>query len=490
MSKIKNSSIDWNFNNSYVLLPPILMTKIKPTKCENPKIAIFNDNLSKELNLNISEVDKNELSLIFSGNKLPSGSECIAQAYAGHQFGHFTMLGDGRAILLGEHINDQNKRFDIQFKGSGTTPYSRNGDGRASIESMLREFLMSESMYNLNIPTTRSLAIVNSGEKIMRDREHESAILTRVASSHIRVGTFQYLSMKEDFETLEKLINYTHQRHYKLIVDNDNNAINLLNGVIDNQINLIIEWMRVGFIHGVMNTDNMSISGETIDYGPCAFMDDYNPNKVFSSIDYNGRYSYKNQEIICHWNLSRFAETLIPFLAKKEIDALTIGKEIIDQFRVKFDLKWLSMMKSKFGFLGNQKGDLVIIKKFLNWMEINESDFTNTFVYLTNSNFINDDIYKSDSFKILYDQWKNRINKNPVSNEISNNLMKSRNPIIIPRNHLVEDAINEGGNNYKKIFNLLDLLKNTYDYSSIPNKYFMKPPSRNFKKNYKTYCGT
>ena len=316
--------IGWHFDNTYARLADNFLTKIKPSPVKNPKIILLNYNLSKELGLNFSNISENELSSIFSGNFLPEKTECIAQAYAGHQFGHFTMLGDGRAVLIGEHLSKNNKRFDIQFKGSGKTPYSRNGDGRAALGPMLREYLISEAMHGLNIPTTRALAVVKTGEKVFREKEMDGAILTRIASSHIRIGTFQYAAMQGKKDILEKLLNYTIKRHHPEILENkgENNAIHIIEKLIEKQISLVVNWMRVGFIHGVLNTDNVSLAGETIDYGPCSYMDYYDPKTVFSSIDHQGRYSFNNQEIITHWNISRFAETLIPLIDNDEDKAI------------------------------------------------------------------------------------------------------------------------------------------------------------------------
>ena len=300
--------INWNFDNSYSRLPDIFQENIKPFPVKKPELILLNEILASELNLDFSKIDKKELSKIFSGNSLPDGSSSIAQAYAGHQFGHFTMLGDGRAVLIGEHKTKSNKRYDIQFKGSGKTAFSRNGDGRAALGPMLREYIISEAMNALKIPTTRSLAVVKTGEDIQREEILQGAVLTRVASSHIRVGTFQYIAARQKEDELKTLLDYTIDRHYPEIKNSNNQALDLLNLLIEKQCNLVVNWMRVGFIHGVMNTDNMTVSGETIDYGPCAFMDNYDPKTVFSSIDQTGRYAYCNQPVITKWNLARFAE--------------------------------------------------------------------------------------------------------------------------------------------------------------------------------------
>ena len=292
------SKINWNFKNTYFNLPESFKEDVNPVPVKNPDLVVLNESLASELNLDFSKIDKKELSKIFSGNVLPNGSNSIAQAYAGHQFGHFTMLGDGRAVLIGEHTTRANKKYDIQFKGSGKTAFSRNGDGRAALGPMLREYIISEAMSALNIPTTRSLAVVKTGENIQREKILQGAILTRVASSHIRVGTFQYIAARQKEDELQTLLDYTIDRHYPEIKNSNNKALDLLNLIIERQCNLVVNWMRVGFVHGVMNTDNMSISGETIDYGPCAFMDSYDPKTVFSSIDQMGRYAYCNQPVI------------------------------------------------------------------------------------------------------------------------------------------------------------------------------------------------
>ena len=292
------NDLNWNFDNSYSRLPDSFKENIDPIKVKSPELVILNRDLAKNIDLDFSNIDNNELSHLFSGNILPKNSNSIAQAYAGHQFGHFTMLGDGRAVLIGEHLSKDKKRYDIQFKGSGKTIFSRNGDGRAALGPMLREYVISESMYKLNIPTTRSLAVVKTGEKVIRDSTLTGAILTRVASSHVRVGTFQYIAARKNIDELKTLLDYVVKRHYPSIEDSKNKSIELLKIVLEKQVDLVVNWMRVGFIHGVMNTDNMSISGETIDYGPCAFMDVYDPKTVFSSIDRTGRYAYCNHPVI------------------------------------------------------------------------------------------------------------------------------------------------------------------------------------------------
>ena len=400
-------TIGWHFDNTYSKLPNTFKENIKPSPVNDPELVILNEDLAKTLNLNFSKINKKKLAEIFSGNSLPENTNTIAQAYAGHQFGHFTMLGDGRAVLLGEHLVNKNNRFDIQFKGSGRTSFSRGGDGRAALGPMLREYIISEAIYSLNIQTTRSLAVVKTGEKVVRENLLHGAILTRVASSHIRVGTFQYIAAKQNTEELKILVNYTIDRHFPEIKSSDNKALDLLNLVMRRQCQLIVDWMRIGFIHGVMNTDNMAISGETIDYGPCAFMDYYDPKTVFSSIDKFGRYAYSNQPPIAKWNLARFAECLIPIIDTNEDKAIKIATEIIDNFQKIYEDKWLNMMRDKLGLFGEDKNDKNLIKGLLDWMEKNKADYTNTFCYLMGIN-MNEKVYQDEGFKNWVSDWKKR----------------------------------------------------------------------------------
>ena len=483
-----DAKIGWKFDNTYARLPEAILTKIKPITVKNPEVILFNHQLSSELSLNFANMDNNVLASIFSGNNLPSSSDCIAQAYAGHQFGHFTILGDGRAIVIGEHLNKKNQRFDIQFKGSGKTPYSRHGDGRAALGPMLREYIISEAMHGLKIPTTRSLAVVKTGEEVIRETPLQGAILTRVASSHIRVGTFQYMAAMLNLRSFKILLNYTIKRHYPEIIDTKIPALELLKIVIKKQIDLVTNWMRVGFIHGVMNTDNVTISGETIDYGPCAFMDKYNPKTVFSSIDYYGRYSYSNQPLITKWNLSRFAETLLPFIDKDKKKSIEIASDNINTFDDLYYLKWNQMMKSKLGFIGHDKDDDELIKDLLNWMEKNKADYTNTFLYLTDKNFRKEKLYENKDFVKWKNRWEARLIKGG-SLEKSKDLMKKNNPCIIPRNYIVEKILIEADDgNFNNLKKFIDLLKQPYNNQNNITEY-QTLPSESFE-NYKTFCGT
>jgi len=480
-------TIGWHFDNTYSKLSKTFREEIKPTPVHDPNLVILNEELAKNLNLDFSKVNNKDLAKLFSGNVLPNDTNTIAQAYAGHQFGHFTMLGDGRAVLLGEHLVNNTKRFDIQFKGSGRTSFSRSGDGRAVLGPMLREYIISEAIHALNIPTTRSLAVVSTGEKVVRENLLPGAILTRVASSHIRVGTFQYIAAKQNIDDLTTLVDYTVERHYPEIQSSKNKALDLLNLVMEKQCQLVINWMRVGFIHGVMNTDNMTLSGETIDYGPCAFMDHYDPKTVFSSIDKFGRYSFSNQPPITKWNLARLAECLIPLIDKNEDQAIKIATEIIDNFQNIYEIKWLNMMRDKLGLFGEDKDDLELINNLLNWMQSNQADYTNTFCFLMNINSIQDQIYNDKDFIDWSKNWGERILINGGSKENSLELMKKNNPIVIPRNHKVEEALEAANNNdLKPMNNLLAILEKPYTkQSNIEN---FQVPSKN--KNYQTFCGT
>ena len=481
-------TIGWHFDNTYSKLSETFKEEIKPIPVKNPELVILNEQLAKELNLDFSNISQQDLSKLFSGNILPEGSHSIAQAYAGHQFGHFTMLGDGRAVLIGEHLSNKNQRFDIQFKGSGRTSFSRRGDGRAALGPMLREYIISEAMHALNIPTTRSLAVVKTGENVIRDQFLPGAILTRVAASHIRVGTFQYIAAKQNLEELEILVNFTIDRHYPNLKKSKNKALDLLNVLIDKQSELVVNWMRVGFIHGVMNTDNMAISGETIDYGPCAFMDHYDPQTVFSSIDEYGRYAYDNQPKITKWNLARFAECLIPLIDKDEETAVKLATDAINNFENIYETRWLNMMRDKLGLFGEDKNDKKLILDLLDWMKINKADFTNTFCYLMNIKLGKNKIYLNQEFTNWLELWHKRVNLNNLNNKHLE-LMKSVNPIVITRNHKVEEALKTASEgNIKRFNDFLKILQTPYENKS--NILDFQNPAPITNEKYQTFCGT
>ena len=483
------NKIDWKFENSYLQLPKDMQSKQLPEKVKNPKIVLVNHSLSNELGINLSNLDLEYLASVFSGNQLPAGSDAIAMAYAGHQFGHFTILGDGRAILIGEHINNKKQRYEIQFKGSGKTEFSRNGDGKAALGPMLREYIISEAMYHLNIPTTRSLAVVKTDDKVIRETELTRAILTRVASSHIRVGTFQYFAYKKEDEGLKSLVNYSINKHYPEIKNNENIYIDLIDRLMDKQIDLVVNWMRVGFIHGVMNTDNMALSGETIDYGPCAFMDKYDPKTVFSSIDHFGRYAYYNQPSITKWNLARFAECLIPFLDTNKDEAIKIATNKINEFDKKYEKKWLKMMSDKIGLLDTEKEDEVLILDLLQWMHSNKADYTNTFYNLINEKIFNNQVYDNADFLTWKDRWKMRLSKYKNKMDKVEEKMKFSNPIIIPRNYKVEEALSAAESGDMSLVEiLLKALEKPYENNS--NLKDFQTTEKLNKSGYKTYCGT
>ena len=482
------NTINWNFDNSYSRLSNEFKENIKPIGVKNPELVLINSDLAQELNLDFTKIDKHELSALFTGNILPEGSNTIAQAYAGHQFGHFTMLGDGRAVLIGEHLTKSNKRYDVQYKGSGKTAFSRNGDGRAALGPMLREYIISEAMHNLNIPSTRSLAVAKTGEKIIRDTPLQGAVLTRIASSHIRVGTFQYVAARDKRDELEIFLNYVVERHYPELVDSKKKALDLLNVLINKQIDLVVNWMRVGFVHGVMNTDNMTISGETIDYGPCAFMDTYDPKTVFSSIDKMGRYAYCNQPAITKWNLSRFAECLIPLISQDLDQAIKSATDLIGTFEKRYEERWMNMMRKKLGLQGTDEKDKILIIDLLTWMHQNKVDYTNTFCHLMNLKGYDDDLYKDNDFQNWKKNWRERLKLNDNNPEKYTSLMRKVNPLVIPRNNKVEKALEfaeKGDYNFLKKF--ISILKEPYELSQDKLDYQNPGPQQ---KNYQTFCGT
>lgn len=476
--------------NTYCELPNIFYSKEIPEKILNPKLVEFNKELAEDLGLDLKFLNSDEGIQYLVGNKLLEGSTPIAQAYAGHQFGHFTMLGDGRAILLGEFISRNGQRFDIQLKGAGKTKYSRGGDGKAALGPMLREYIISEGMYGLKIPTTRSLAVISTGENVIREEILEGALLVRIAKSHIRVGTFQFARNFGDVEDLKKLADYTLNRHFKKDSYEGNSYLYLLKEVINNQAKLISKWQLVGFIHGVMNTDNMTISGETIDYGPCAFMDSYDINTVFSSIDINGRYAYGNQPKIGVWNLTRFAESLLPLLDDDIDNAIKIAEEALSNYGKLYNEYYFNGMRAKLGLFNKEEEDENLILSLLIIMNKFKADYTNTFLNLTLGNLEEMSIFKSDDFKKWYESWQARLAKQNKSRDEIKKLMQSNNPTVIPRNYIVENAIKAAVNNndYSVINKFLEALKNPYDYSNISEEYSKIPEVPSCP--YKTYCGT
>ncbi|MGE7758384.1 protein adenylyltransferase SelO [Peribacillus sp. NPDC097895] len=485
----KSNETGWNLDNSYARLPEKFFTSTNPTPVSSPELIILNERLAESLGLDVSSLESEDGVAVFAGNEIPEGALPLAQAYAGHQFGHFNMLGDGRAVLLGEQILPEGERVDIQLKGPGRTPYSRGGDGRAALGPMLREYIISEAMHGLGIPTTRSLAVVTTGETIIRETRLPGAIMTRVAASHLRVGTFQFAAKWGTVEELRTLADYTIKRHYPDVEADENRYLSLFQEVIKRQANLIAKWQLVGFIHGVMNTDNMTISGETIDYGPCAFMDTYDPETVFSSIDQQGRYAYGNQPLIGGWNLARFAESLLPLLHDDQEQAVKLAQDKISEFNEIYHSNWLAGMRAKLGLFNEETQDEALINGLLSMMKKHGADYTNTFRALTFDKMEDTVLFGAPEFVQWYELWQARLGRQQESKASSTQLMKNSNPAVIPRNHRVEEALEaaEKKGDYSVMAKLLDALSNPYAHSEEQAEYSTLPAST---KPYRTFCGT
>ena len=480
----------WKFENSYTQLTTAFYVRLNPIPVRTPKLVIFNRSLAKSLGLNPDELNGDDGAAVFSGNRLPEGSEPLAQAYAGHQFGSFTMLGDGRAILLGEQETPKGGRFDIQLKGSGRTPFSRQGDGRAALGPMLREYIISEALHALGIPTTRSLAVVTTGEPVFRETTLQGAILTRTATSHIRVGTFEYAAARGKSDEIRALAEYTIQRHFPELAADENPYIALLGAVMDRQASLVARWLLVGFIHGVMNTDNMSLCGETIDYGPCAFMDAYDPNTVFSSIDYNGRYAYGRQPQIAQWNIAILAETLLPLIHEDSQEAVSMATETISGFPGTFRLYWMAGLRAKLGLLNQETDDRSLVEGLLDCMARHRADFTNTFRDLASGSRTEASMFQAQDFKQWFERWQARLKRQPDSWAVSHRLMNAHNPAVIPRNHKVEEALEAAveRSDFRVMNKLLSVLSRPYQDPPEEAGYHLPPPPS--AQPYRTYCGT
>lgn len=472
----------FQFDNSYAQLPDGLFRLTPPSAVRAPSLALTNPALAQQLGV---DINNDTLAEQLSGNQLPDGAQPLAQAYAGHQFGHINMLGDGRAVLLGEHIDPQGQRWDVQLKGSGITPFSRGGDGRAGLAPMLREYVISEAMHALGIPSSRSLAVTLTGESVYRENTQPGAVLTRIASSHLRIGTFQFAAGTEDATLLPALFEYTLTRHYHHCLDAENPALAFFDAVMKKQIALIVHWMRVGFIHGVMNTDNVMIAGETLDYGPCAFMDHYDPNTVFSSIDRQGRYAYDNQAPITQWNLARLVETLIPLIDDDTEHAIALATEKLKNFPARYDAAWLAMMRNKLGLHGTQENDLELVNTLLTWMHNERRDFTNTFRDLTDHS-LDDDAYAHSDFQQWFARWQQRCGEHGPNIEV----MRSHNPALIPRNHQVNRALDlaEQESDFSLLHTLLDAL--AAPYQSVATDHPLRQPPKDNEKVCATFCGT
>jgi len=479
----------WRLDHSYARLPARFFATVAPTPVSSPRLVLFNRPLAEQLGLDPAMLAQPENAAWLAGNALPPGASPIAQAYAGHQFGNFAMLGDGRAILLGEQITPHGERYDIQLKGSGRTKFSRGGDGRAALGPMLREYIISEAMHALGIPTTRSLAVAAIGEPVFRETPLPGAVLTRVAASHLRVGTMEWAAATGDLEALRALADYTLQRHYPALINAEQPYVALLRAVLNRQATLIARWQHVGFIHGVMNTDNMALAGETIDYGPCAFMDAYHPATVFSSIDQHGRYAYANQPTIAHWNLSRLASALLPLLHANEEEAVAVANDVLRTFPEIFRAHWLSGLRAKLGLFNEEPGDAKLGEDLLALMQEHGADFTNTFRDLSGDEMTDAALAAGAEFRAWHARWQERLGRQPQTREEVRVLMRRHNPAFIPRNHKVEEALAAATHGDLSVLEkLLSVLAQPYDYDrQLPE--FSTPPAPGACA-YQTFCGT
>ena len=496
---MQEPSAPFNFSNSYAEELPDFYVESAPMAVQDPSLLQFNAPLADELGLGIGELPSQDLAQIFSGQILLAGSRPLAQAYAGHQFGGFSpQLGDGRGLLLGEVAAPDGRRRDIALKGSGRTAYSRGGDGKAAIGPVLREYLLGEAMHTLGIPTTRSLAAVATGESVYRENTLPGAILTRVASSHIRIGTFEFFASQQRWDQVKQLADYAIERHYPHLSSDDDRYLLFLQAVSERQAALVANWMLIGFIHGVMNTDNMAISGETIDYGPCAFMEAFSPDAVFSSIDQRGRYAYKNQPQMAQWNLTRFAEALLPLIDKDNPErAVPKVEAILNDFTFHYEKHWLAGAQAKLGLENSDldvDSDKVLVNDWLNLLEIYAVDYTLAWRRLAdaaegNSESLEALFPSSEVLSPWLNRWHERIAKQSAADSASR--MRSVNPIYIPRNHLVEDALDAATNdsNLEPFEKLLAVLSHPFDERPELASY-AQPAPENFTGRYKTFCGT
>lgn len=501
----------FNFDNTYAKQLEGFYTPYESAEVPSPKIIKANTVLASELGLNLESLSRAQQAELFSGNLAPEGATPLAQAYAGHQFGNFVPeLGDGRALLLGEVVDKNGSRFDIQLKGSGRTPYSRNGDGKSALGPVLREYIVSEAMNALGIPTTRALAAVTTGEKVIRTKplsgammqtEHlPGGVFTRVASSHIRVGTFQYFAARQEVENIKKLADYAIARHYpeikQEVKEADNIYLSFLAAICDAQASLVAQWMCVGFIHGVMNTDNMTISGETIDYGPCAFIDYYAPDVVFSSIDKQGRYAYHNQPSIAQWNLARLAESLLPLFGEDTEQSIEKATEILEAFAEQYAQYWLVGMRKKIGLQIKEDDDLALANDLIVSLADQQVDYTLLFHHLADvlqgdESLAYELFIDATAFKLWVERWKDRLGRDTLNISESIELMNQVNPIYIPRNHKVEEAIEAAVNHadYSKFEVLLETLSQPFDLQAGKEEY-SQPAPEDFRQAYQTFCGT
>ncbi len=480
----------WRLDPSYSRLPEVLHRRVAPTRVREPRLVVLNRPLARALGLDPDVLQQPEHAAVFAGNALPEGADPLAQAYAGHQYGHFTPLGDGRAILLGEQLTPDGRRFDVQLKGSGPTPFSRRGDGRAALGPMLREYVISEAMQALGIPTTRSLAVATTGEAVMREQPLQGAVLTRIAASHIRVGTFEWAAGLGDHEALRALADHTLSRHFPECVGVEEPYLALFKAVAARQAALVAQWQHVGFVHGVMNTDNMALSGETIDYGPCAFMDAYDPATVFSSIDRHGRYAYGQQPGIAQWNLTRLAEAMLPLLHTDEAQAIERAKGVLQFFGEEFQRQWLAGMRLKLGLMTEEEGDLDLVAALLGWMHGEHRDFTNTFRALATGKLDAMGGGRDAEFQAWHAPWVARLARQPQTAVEVQATMRRHNPAVIPRNHKVEEALAAATAraDLSVMDRLLSVLAHPYDPVGDVAEY--TSPAAPGDRVYQTFCGT
>jgi uncharacterized protein YdiU (UPF0061 family) len=493
--------VHFGFDNTYARLPERFYARLNPTAVAAPRLIKLNVELAQNLGLNPNALASEEGVEVLAGNRIAEGSEPIALAYAGHQFGYFVpSLGDGRANLLGEVVGRDGLRYDIQLKGSGPTPFSRRGDGRAALGPVLREYIVSEAMAALGVPTTRALAAVTTGERVLRESVFPGAILTRVAASHLRVGTFQFFAARGDTEAIRTLADYAIARHYPDAAQTKRPYLALLSGVITRQAHLVAQWMLLGFIHGVMNTDNTSISGETIDYGPCAFMEAYEPDKVFSSIDQQGRYAYNNQPRAALWNLARLAEALLPILEPEsggKEAALDTAKEALTAFEPQFEAARLADLRRKLGLFTEHDGDAVLAEDLLKRMSANDADFTQTFRRLCDAADGPAGDAEARTFfadPTAYDSWaagwRRRLEQEPIPPLTRATAMRMSNPAFIPRNHIVEAALEAAveHEDFQPFEELLDVVSQPYQDRPDLERY--STPARPNEYVLQTFCGT
>ena len=501
LRRIMNDQPIFDFDNSYAKLSDKFFSRQAPTPVSAPSLIKFNDELAKTLKLDAEALQSDAGLLVFAGNAIPAGADPIAAVYAGHQFGGWSpQLGDGRAVLLGEVLGDNNERYDIQLKGSGPTPYSRQGDGRSAIGPVIREYVISEAMAALGVPTTRALCAMATGDLVRRETMLPGAVLTRVAQSHVRVGSFQYFAAKRDQEALQQLTSYIINRNYPTLASSENPPLALLKAVVEKQTALIAHWQSIGFIHGVMNTDNASVFGLTIDYGPCAFMDVYNPDTVFSSIDHQARYAYQNQPGIAQWNMANFAQCLLPLIDNDDEQSLVIAQAVIDSFPAQFAKAYLTRFRHKLGLSTEQADDIKLVSGFLDCLADENVDFTNAFRSLlmcsldgaagTNKAEALQSLFsKTEKIDAWIEQWRDRHSNETTSIENRTELMRRNNPAYIPRNHIVQQVITAAEQkNYEPMHELVSVLNDPYSKQAGAERFALPPEADEVVKA--TFCGT